>query len=165
MKKDLENTLLFIVNLLNKSKVNYFLTGSLCMYLHGCKINPTDVDIHIFYKDFKKVNNLLLDSGKIQVKSRSTTKEYKRMIFNLLGSEVDLMGFKNIGYSKLPYSILSEKKDKTKIVVKKTEIIVPNIEYLLKLYSCYYERWKRPKHLKKLKLLEKLTKKGYTLPK
>ena len=87
------------------------------------------------------------------------------MIFELLGSEVDFMGFKNIGYSKLPYSILFEKKNKIKIIVRKTEIIVPNIENLLKLYYCYYERWKRPKHLKKVKLLEKLTKKGYTLPK
>jgi|GEM_PF-4407634 len=160
MKKDLAKTLLFIVNLLNKHKINYFLTGSLCMYLHGCKINPSDIDIHIFYKDFKKANNLLIESEKIKVKSRSTTKEYKRMIFDLLGSEVDLMGFKNIGYSRLPYSILSENENKIKMIVNKTEIVLPNIENILKLCYCYYERWKRSKHLKKIKLLEKLIKKS-----
>ncbi len=159
MKKNFNKALFFIIDLFNKEKITYFVFGSLSLKIRGLRKIANDIDIFIFYKDLRKIDNVLSKIKEVTFNS----KDYKsdtggRFDFQLFGTEIDIMAFKKGSYDKLALSVLEDYRLRETIIYKKNKVIVVKLGMLLKMYRYIYLLRGNKKYLKKIRFLEKLTK-------
>ena len=166
MKKDFNKALFFVIDILNKEKINYFVFGSSSLKIRELKRTANDIDIFIFYKDLKKIDNILSNNKEITFNSKNYKSDVGgRFDLQLFGTEIDIMAFKSNSEDKLALSVLKDPKLRETIIYKKKKVILVKLGMLLKMYRYIYLLRGEKKYLKRIGFLEKLTKKGYTLPK
>jgi len=166
MKKDFDKALFFVIDILNKEKINYFVFGSSSLKIRELIKIIKDIDIVISYKNLKQLDKAISKSKDITF----NTKDYNYKIggllsFNVFGTEIEVMAFKSNSEDKLALSVLKDSKLRETIIYKKKKVILVKLGMLLKMYRYIYLLRGEKKHLKRIGFLEKLTKKGYTLPK
>ncbi|MEI8364218.1 MAG: hypothetical protein WCF78_02075 [archaeon] len=158
MKKDFNKALFFIIDILHKEKINYFVFGSSSLKIRGLTKIVKDIDIVISYKDLKKLDKAISKYKNITFNTKDHNYRIGGLLnFNVFGTEIEVMAFKSNSEDKLALSVLKDPKLRETVVYKKKKVILVKLGILLKMYRYIYLLRGERKHLKRIELLEKLT--------
>lgn len=144
-------TIIKICKVLDKNKIDYFISGGSSLFLRNLITSTKDIDITVFFKDLKKIKFLFLGNKII-------LEEKYRLVFDIDGCEIEFMGVPK-AKDPISFEVLKNKSKMVDVlIVNDRKLNLIKIEQLLKLYKLVYNRdgCKIQKHKKRIEFLEKI---------
>lgn len=142
--------ILKIINDLKQNNIDYFIYAGTSLFLRNIIDDTDDIDIVVSFKNLRNVK-------KIYSKKIIIEKKYS-LIINIDDQNIEFFGYpKRI--DPISFKVL---KNKNKYIdyflINKINLKLINLEKALELYKFVYNRDKKEKHKKRIKLIENILK-------